>query len=249
MFNHLHGRNIFLSLNGIKCISICVQSLLSWHWLPQSLALFSLLSPPAQLLPPPGIYTYWLPWHFFSPGWAAPVLSTSPHRTDVPVPYSSLWTFNRLIPIWPYVCCSGESSTRPSTPKVSLQCWAEAKDHPPLNLMEMLFLMQSIILLGRVCCWHMVSLLSTRTHKSLSAKSLSSWWACLELFIPWWRTSHLPWLNITRLLLAHFSNLLRCLWMKAQTSGVPDFPSCFTWSVNLLREHSVPSSHRSMWNY
>lgn len=64
-----------------------------------------------------------------------------------------------------------------------------------------------------------------------------------QVFHAWrCRTWHFPLLNFMKFLLAHFSSLLRSLWMAAQPPGVLLTSSSILFSENLLRAQSVPSS-------
>lgn len=62
---------------------------------------------------------------------------------------------------------------------------------------------------------------------------------CMRLFQTRCRTRHSSFMNFTRCLSALFSNLLTCLWMAAQSSGV-SATSSFVSSAKLL---SVTLSH------
>ena len=62
-------------------------------------------------------------------------------------------------------------------------------------------------LTARAHCWLMVNLSSTRTSRPLSAELLSSrsapsLYSCMGLFLPMYRTLHLPLLNLIRFLSA-----------------------------------------------
>lgn len=105
---------------------------LSCHWTSSKENLSSLFSPSV-------IYTRVRSlWAFYSPDCTVPVLSTSPHRRDAPTLQPSWWPFPGIIPVSPYLSCTAEPSTGPSTPNVSpglsregscpLTCWL----HPSL---------------------------------------------------------------------------------------------------------------------
>jgi len=86
-------------------------------------------------------------------------------------------------------------------------------------------------------CWLMVNLVSTRTSRGFSANLLSSWAApsiywCMGLSLPRCRTLHFPLLNCMRFLSAHFSSLLRSLWLAAKLSGVSATPHSFISGVS-----------------
>lgn len=92
-------------------------------------------------------------------------------------------------------------------------------------------------------CWLTVNLVATRTPRSFSVKLLhnhlvpSMYWY-MELFLPTCRSLHSLCL---RLLSAHFSSLLRYLWMVAWPSGVSATPPIFVSVANLLIRDSAPS--------
>lgn len=71
---------------------------------------------------------------------------------------------------------------------------------------------------SRACCWFRYKL-STRTHRSFSAKLLSRWSASNYDGAQWCSSPVQGWLCI--FLLAHFSCLLMSLWMAAQGSVTP----------------------------
>ena len=104
----------------------------------------------------------------------------------------------------------------------------------------------------RAHSWLTVKLSSTRTSRPLSTEllysrsALSLYW-CIGLFLPKFRTLHLPLLNLMRFFSAQLSSVCRSHWMAAQPSGVPAPPPSFVSLANLLRVHSVPSS-RSVMN-
>ncbi|KAK4810782.1 hypothetical protein QYF61_008754, partial [Mycteria americana] len=120
-----------------------------------------------------------------------------------------------------------------------------------LDLLAILCLMQPRIplaLAARAHCWLMFNLVSTRTPRSFSARLLSSWVApsiywCLGLFLPKCRTWHFPWLNCMRFLSAHFSSLLRSLWVAARPSGISASPPSFGVISKLAEGTLCPSIH------
>ena len=97
--------------------------------------------------------------------------------------------------------------------------------------------------------WLMVNLAFSRIPRSFSVKLLSSWSApsrywCLGLFLPMCRMLHFPLLNCMRFQSAHFSSLLRSLWMAAQPSGVLGNPPIFVSSVYIVRwGRTLPHQH------
>ena len=87
---------------------------------------------------------------------------------------------------------------------------------------------------------------SQRTFMSFSAKLLysqeapSMYW-CLGLFRPCCRTLHFPFLNFMKFLSAHFSILLRSLWMAAWPFGLSVAPLSLVWSANLMKVVLYPT--------
>ena len=118
----------------------------------------------------------------------------------------------------------------------------------------MFFVMQSRRLLAALAtgtqCWFTFILL-TSTHSSFSSKVLSIhlvpnvYW-CLAFFLPRWRIWHLLLLKFMRSLLAHFSRLLRSIWMGAQSSDLSTTSPSFVSSPNSLRVYSDLSSKSLM---
>ena len=99
--------------------------------------------------------------------------------------------------------------------------------------------------------WLMISLVSIRTLKSISAKLLSSWSApslCwyLGLFLPGTGLGISLVLKFIRFLVAHFCSLARSLWMAEHPPGLLTTPPSFISSANLLRVHPVLSSSSLM---
>lgn len=110
-----------------------------------------------------------------------------------------------------------------------------------LSLLATLLVMQARMLLT-FFTWLVVNFLSTRTLKSFAAKLLSSWLAQslyggLGLFLLGCWSWHFA-LDFS----AHFSFLLRSLWMTADSPGVSATPPNFVCWWNLLKVHSAPSS-------
>jgi len=118
-----------------------------------------------------------------------------------------------------------------------------------LDLLATLCLMQPrgywLPLLQMMYCWLMFNFLSTRTPGPVMQTHFQSTLSLSWLFLTRSRTWHFTLLSFMRLLLAHFSSLLKTPWMSTQLSGVSAIPPCFTLSVNLLKLHSV-SSPRSL---
>lgn len=91
--------------------------------------------------------------------------------------------------------------------------------------------------------------LSVHQDPLFSVKLLSSWVALsiywyMRLFLPRCRTLYFFLLNFIRFLSTHFSNLLICLWMAAQPSGISATVFSFVSSANLLRVHFAQSPDR-----
>ena len=113
------------------------------------------------------------------------------------------------------------------------------------DVLAMLCLFQPRRLLAAVAkrarCWLMVSLSAVAfpTRLLSSWLSLSLHW-CLVLFLPGTGLCFLLF-SFLMLSLAHFSSLLRPLWVPAQPFGVSVAPLSFVSSANLLRVHSAPS--------
>ena len=111
------------------CFSLCSLPLVL-HWGPlERVCLHPLCTLPL------GIDTHWWgpPWTFSSPGWAVPALSAFPHRTDAPVPSSSLWPFDGLSLVCPCLSCTGEPRTGPSAPGVASPLLSTGEGSPPLT--------------------------------------------------------------------------------------------------------------------
>ena len=99
--------------------------------------------------------------------------------------------------------------------------------------------------------WLLFNLVSTRNLRSFSAKLLfrsavpNTYW-CMGLCLPRHRTLCFSLLNFMRCLSAHFSSLLRSLWMVAQPCSVSATPSGHVSSANFLRVQSASSSKSLM---
>lgn len=130
--------------------------------------------------------------------------------------------------------------------QVCQQCWAVGKDHLPRLADSVIPNAAHVIVL---LCWKGTLLvrvhLSVQQHlRSFSGKGISDWTTpaplpvCGSMFP---RCTSLNFcLDFLLLLLAHFFNLQRSLWMMMQPSGLSTLPSSFVSPVNLLKIHWVP---------
>lgn len=75
------------------------------------------------------IYTQWWDLLLFSPGWTVSSSSASSCVTNAPVPSLSMWPCAGLAIASPYLSCSWELVTAPSTPDLPYQSWADGRDH------------------------------------------------------------------------------------------------------------------------
>lgn len=115
----------------------------------------------------------------------------------------------------------------------------------PLDLLATPLLMQPRMLLlflaARAHRWLMLTLLSARTPRSFAAKLPSPLGArlsrCTGLFLLRYRAA--PFL-LVRLLPAHFSSLLRCLWTAAQLSALSATLPSSGPPAKSLKVHSAP---------
>lgn len=86
----------------MKCIIFLFVPIASFwffehQW--QKLAPSSLHTPPIPSCPRQTV-TIRSPWAFSSPCWTVPAVSSSPCTSETPFPYSSLWLFAWLTPLW-----------------------------------------------------------------------------------------------------------------------------------------------------
>ena len=178
-----------------------------------------------------------------------PQLSWLRNMSNTPSPLSS-WLFAAFNPGCPHLPCTGEPRPGHSTQ----MCLTNAEQRGgiiSLNLLVRLILMEPRRLLSffatSVHCWLMVHLLSTKILGSFSVSFLPSNWA--QACVGAWAyfsmgpgVCSFPLLNSMRFPSAHFSSLLRSLWMEAQPSGVSATPPSFVLSADFPRVLSASGS-------
>lgn len=120
-------------------------------------------------------------------------------------------------------------------------------DHLPQpignTLTNVMFCFVLFFSLTRAQLYFIFNFVSTKTTSFFSAKWLYSWvflahasaWSCPPKILQFL-------LNFMRCLSAHFSILLRTLWMAVWPSDQSDSPFRFVSWVNLSKVHSTPSS-------
>lgn len=166
-WNVLALKTFFLFLN-ISSIPVCACCLLSSDWTPvRSQSLFSLFPPIGYLCT-----WIWFPWAFSSPGSLGLFLYD---RCSSPLIYSTVlhWTLSSVV----HVCfILGSPNWTQHSKCVSQRLSRGERKITSIDLLATLFLMQPgrplASCAANACYWLMVSLVLTRTPRSLYSKSL-----------------------------------------------------------------------------